>query len=265
MKKATDWTDEYTLLCEACGYVLAELPADGDCPECGRAIATSMPGARIGSPWQRRPGIAAWCATAWTALVHPRRLHQQLRIGSPADRSLLLTNFLVAGSVTAALPTYRLLAGSHPVVAWAPKAGVYAGEYRHVITALVATGTVGVVFIFLWLLTWIEASGVRFFGSRRGWRTTRLVARSVTSHASFGWVLAMVLFTLGWATIDLDLFLARRGQQPTLRSRYGDLLALAPVVGFFIGMLLFELRVFQGMRACRFANRPSRHARIDRE
>jgi hypothetical protein len=31
-------------------------------------------------------------------------------------------------------------------------------------------------------------------------------------------------------------------------------MALPPVLGFFVGMMIFEYRVYQGVRACRFAN-----------
>ena len=35
--------DEYTLLCERCGYIIEGLPTDNPCPECNRPIALSLP------------------------------------------------------------------------------------------------------------------------------------------------------------------------------------------------------------------------------
>src|SRR5688572_22403275 len=70
--KARDWTDQYTLLCEGCGYPLETIPQEGSCPECGRLIKSSLASARTGSAWQRRPGIGSWFATAWRVLARPK-------------------------------------------------------------------------------------------------------------------------------------------------------------------------------------------------
>ena len=36
-----EWTDEYTLLCEKCGYVIEGLDTNGNCPECGTKLIES--------------------------------------------------------------------------------------------------------------------------------------------------------------------------------------------------------------------------------
>lgn len=249
-----DWTDAHTLLCETCGYLVETLPPEGACPECGRAIRDSAPGARPGSAWQRRPGVRSWAATGWGVLIRPSRVFETISIGVSTDRWLLVTNLAVAGVVVAALPTARLVAGRDPVVAWVTKGGVFAGESRHWMMALAALATFLVVFALLLLLTWIEAVGVRFFGGRRGWRVTRGVAWSVCSHASYGWVVAAALLVLGWGLIDLDFMFAQAMRRVSVRSGVGDWMVLPALLGFFAGMLLFECRVYQGMRVCRYAN-----------
>jgi hypothetical protein len=147
------------------------------------------------------------------------------------------------------------------MVPWAPKAGGFVGDSYIWWTLAVASGAWAVVTGALWILTWIETVGVRFFHSRRGWRATRDVAWSVCAHATFGWVLGALLIVLGWGLIDVDIYAARALHTTRVGSRVGDWQAVPPVIGFLIGMMVFELRVYQGMRACRFANTPRLTAR----
>jgi hypothetical protein len=160
----------------------------------------------------------------------------------------------------------RLMTGRHWGLPWVPKIGVYAGEWRVLASLALGVGTIAITAGVLWLLTWIEVAGVRFFHARRGWRVTRAVAWSVCAHASIGWVVGAALLVLGWGLIDLDFWLARSLRTMTVRPRVGDWAAVPAGAGFFAGMMLFEYRVYQGMRVCRFANRrrPDPHAAIPR-
>lgn len=255
MGKPRDWTDDHTLLCESCGYVLESLAAGGACPECGRPIRTSLPEARTGTAWQRRRSLGAWWRTAWGVLVAPRRVFGVIDVGAPGAATLVSVNLALAGFFVALVPTARLLAGRDPVVAWAPKAGVLAGDARHWMTLLIAVVLALTVFVGLWVLTWIEIAGVRFFHNRRGWRITRRLAWNVCAHATVGWAVSGALIALGWSLIDFDIMLTSSIRPVTVRSRVGDWMALPPVLGFFVGMMIFEYRVYQGVRVCRFANR----------
>jgi predicted RNA-binding Zn-ribbon protein involved in translation (DUF1610 family) len=252
--KSRDWTDDHTLLCESCGYVLESLATSGACPECGRPIATSLPEVRSGTAWQRGRSPGAWASTAWGVLMAPRRVFGVMDAGKPGAPTLISVNLLLAGLFMAIMPTARLLAGRDPVVAWAPKSGVLAGDARHWMTFLISLSIVLVTFVGLWTLTWIEIAGVRFFHTRRGWRITRRLAWNVCAHATVGWVVSGALIALGWGLIDLDIMLTSSARPVTVRSRVGDWMALPPVLGFFVGMMIFEYRVYQGVRACRFAN-----------
>lgn len=73
MPRETPWADEYTLLCERCGYVIEGLATDGACPECGKPISESLPERRVGTPWQQRPSFVNLLRTWWMTLRHPKR------------------------------------------------------------------------------------------------------------------------------------------------------------------------------------------------
>src|SRR5690349_18965049 len=84
------------LLCESCGYPIHALPEAGNCPECGRAIATSLPSARRGSAWQQRPGLTSLVATDVEALRRPAALFDSIRIESRGGPGLLAIHILAA-------------------------------------------------------------------------------------------------------------------------------------------------------------------------
>jgi hypothetical protein len=80
MKDNLRSADEYTLLCERCGYVIEGLPAGGACPECGRPIALSLPERRTGTPWQKRRSVRTLVQTWWGTLRHPLLTFDTLRL-----------------------------------------------------------------------------------------------------------------------------------------------------------------------------------------
>ena len=72
--------DEYTLLCERCGYIIEGLPTDNPCPECNRPIALSLPERRTGTPWQQRRSVRTLVQTWWRTLRHPLLTFDTLRL-----------------------------------------------------------------------------------------------------------------------------------------------------------------------------------------
>ncbi|MBM91658.1 MAG: hypothetical protein CMJ35_08605 [Phycisphaerae bacterium] len=55
--------------CEGCGYALDGLGRDGVCSECGLAVASSLPRARVGTPWQQGAGLGSLLRTWWLLLT----------------------------------------------------------------------------------------------------------------------------------------------------------------------------------------------------
>jgi predicted RNA-binding Zn-ribbon protein involved in translation (DUF1610 family) len=88
MGKPVAWADDYTLLCERCGYVVEGLATQGACPECGKPIAESLPERRLGTAWQRGGSSRRLLRTAVDSLLAPSRSLSVMRIDLDSSRSL---------------------------------------------------------------------------------------------------------------------------------------------------------------------------------
>ena len=224
------------LLCEDCGYDLQAVRAASVCPECGTAVASSLPTSRPGSPWQRRRTPGGWLGTLM-AMRHPRAMFRSVRIESGRAWQLLVINVVV----TSVIGTVAIMAGG-------PLSG-------HASTAY-ALSFFGMSAGVLLALSVVEIFGIRFFGRRHGWRTDLGIATAVCGHASYGWILAGLGVAFVWQWYQWCRVLddwASAINCPIMPSQ------LTPVllgVSFFVGMLTFESLVYIGFRACRFANRP---------
>lgn len=247
-------TQSTALLCESCGYPIGDLPDSSACPECARSISASLPAARPGSLWQNHSGIRAaaiaWIETALQLVRSPRHLFNTLRINRDGANQLLAINLTIAGLIAAA-PWVGVL--------WFdPTRGSAEGAVLllRVPILLMYAACFAVLF---WVLTRVECFGIEFIANRRGWRLLPVAARQVCAHASYGWILAAFLLDAGLGASQL---LPVAGQQVQGRTVTVEVLnailsllpGAPPLLGFFLGLFVFEWLVYVGVRACRWAN-----------
>lgn len=252
------WADEYTLLCERCGYVINGLPTDGVCPECGLGIEKSLPANRQGTPWQRLGGPVPMMSTWWMTLRHPARTLDQLAVGPPRIRRLLLLAGLPIGLLLGAV-LMLVFEMERPLpnggsVAWSPGSAVGAFALSVVMGVLLTPVAAAV----LAGMTWIEARGLVIFGAQRSVRMEPDLAHTIVRHGAVGWLLcgagAAMALPLAWS-LEVELGFARGRRvavEPpawTIVSAYAGFLVAA------LGFLWFEFFAWFGLRRCKFANR----------
>lgn len=249
--------NEFTLLCEGCGYEIEGLDHESACPECGRAVALSLPERRAGSPWQRENSRRAYIRTCVLVLGRPRSCWDELLIGRDDDLELLAWNVLLgSGAMVFGVGTMLgvfVLTEMSGVTD--PGLGELAGLVLVIMTGvlLAMVGSVPLAFA-LFALTAIESAGIRTFGRVRNRRITRAVATTIVSHASIGWLVGGVLAGLGvWVGTGLSVW-----ARETNWAKY-QLMFLMPVVlpiaGMLVGMLLFETLTWLGVMRLKYANR----------
>lgn len=182
------WKDEYTLLCERCGYVIEGLDQSGNCPECGKPIVESLPERRVGTPWQQSPGVKSLLATWWMTLRHPLRTLDVMRVGSRPNTRWLTRWAIAAAAGFGAMGfvVSSLLHASDPV-------GVEIHPFVMILTIPV---WMILPFELLALLTWVETRGLVIIARTRGFRIDTHLARTITAHGTVGWLIAGILFAV---------------------------------------------------------------------
>ncbi len=245
------------MLCEECGYPLKGLDQEGACPECGRPITQSLPENRPGSAWQRAPGFFSWVRTNWAVLRLPKQEFSRIRIEPRSGTGLLILNTLLTAALfidpwvgVVVKDPARAARHEGGVQGWAIVAGMWILET--VFAAAV-----------LWLLTWVEFLGIRFFSRRRGWRLTPEGAWQVCCHASVGWLMLGILPVLTLAAFQalVRLFHVGPPRGGLLRGwgafsgmSWSDLIYGAGLFcAVMAGMMTFEILVYVGVRRCRYA------------
>jgi hypothetical protein len=113
--------------------------------------------------------------------------------------------------------------------------------------------------VFLFMLTLIEARGVSFFSKRRHWRVPIDLSLAICAHAAATWWIACAGVVAG-----LLLGVQIENALSSFTSGNSVFAALVPtsgpLLGFILGMLVFETLVYIGVRECKFANRPKSEA-----
>jgi len=220
------------LLCEACGYPIGGVPAEGSCPECGEAVALSLPDRRDGPAWERSMSVTGWLATGWSVVRRPGSTFRRLRVGGSALRARVYLGTIAACCL------------ANPVTA----IGLVTGDPRWLAAGLLAAK--GVV-----ALTYLEALGLVVIGRQRGWRLPLAHAERVVAYASTGWLGGLAV---AWGLAAVlrpsvsGLALVMPGLGTTMLDAAMSLVAVG--VGFTLIALPFEGLAYLGSRRCRFAN-----------
>src|SRR5205085_2944938 len=96
------------------------LPITGNCPECGKAIAESLPSARVGSAWQQHRNIYALACTLAQTVRHPWLSWRLIQIDRRTSYSLQEAYMWTASAIMAlslaAAAASRLAARTGPLV-----------------------------------------------------------------------------------------------------------------------------------------------------
>lgn len=246
------WTDEYTLLCEKCGYIIEGLDTQGHCPECGKPIAESLPERRVGTPWQQSPGVKSLLATWWMTLRHPLRTLDVMQLTErPANGIGSRTLFFGSGCMYLFITVLELV-----------------NPYSLVdFFAMFITSGVGALFAvagFL-ILSEVELAGLRVISKSRGFRVTEPIAYNIVSHGCVGWIVCGVFMALSLYCVGQSMFPSEEmfsipwssGESISgyeLADYYSNLSIL-----FFVlsipGFLFFETFAYLGLRRLKYANR----------
>jgi|GEM_PF-1176777 len=225
-------------LCESCGYSLADLGTGGACPECGRAIAHSVPGHRPGSPWQL---AHSWHGTFKAFVLKPSALFEQIRIESALSNRLSLLNAAIASTIIAI----------GAVIAGGGSTGSVQFLTGGAIVLMQPMGYANLVFAtapFLVMLIDARLSPPlyrRFYQ----WPISATAYRAVRGHASFAWI----FFALAVAVIAITepALLSYASRQKNLNlARLSQTLGTA---AFLLATLYVAWLHHVGVKACRFA------------
>lgn len=232
------WTDEYTLLCEKCGYVIEGLDTDGNCPECGKPIAESIRSDHPGNLWQNSFSFFVIIHSWYLILRHPIQQSQMLKVNE--DESFAMNwavNFIAAALITPAITIF--------VIAISIDSGWYGNNI------------IGIIFYTIIAMGyWIVASSYATLASPRvqliaRWRKRRLVlpaARTAVSFASVGFTLSPVL--ISFSLVLISGLIVLNIDYPT----FGRVLTLLWLLSFPASLVLFELLLWLACRRLVFRN-----------
>lgn len=246
-------TSDSELLCEACGYSIDSLPTANNCPECGRPIIASVPSHRAGSPFQNRPTFFGLLLTAAETLRRPGELFARLSI-TPRRAWLLAVVYCATAAFFLVLPWVGQLIGDP-----ARNARGVGGPILHALSLL--AWVIGTTLVLL-TLTFVEYNGIRFIAARRKWRLTRAAAAQVCAHACVGWIFSGLLPFLFLAILTALQRLFKFSPSGHLdlspyfsaKIPWSDITVVGGLVtSVFLGLFLFELLVYIGVRRCKFA------------
>ncbi len=242
----TEWKDQYTLLCESCGYILEGLDQSLPCPECAKPITESLPERRVGTHIQCQDASLNSLKTWWMTFRHPLKTLDIMRFNLNDHEGIALINITLSTTV--------------PVLALFVCSAFISSE--DIAIALIA---IFLLLPMLWatlmFLTAVEAMGLRFLGSRKGFRVTHSISNNIVAHGSVGWVIGGLGSSIGILFIFAPYIITVRIFDMHERTRHNQFLRdlestgiwLIPI-SILLGFLFFEIFAYKGLRRCKYAN-----------
>jgi len=243
MAKPTPWKDQYTLLCENCGYILEGLDQSLPCPECGVPIADSLPHHNAGSPWQQRRTLINLIKTWFLTLFRSKRLSRQLNIDKDTAISLTWVGLFTGFAI--------------PVLGMMTIIIIAVIQYEFYPQSLNYIMVVAIVMFICWLIAVIYATlgalRLRYYAHRRGFRLSQSSRWTIAGHASLGLTVAPVGIT---AAVMIGGIMSLLNVDDTYLIVRIILIASA-IIGWLaipIALLEFEILLHIGSRALRYRN-----------
>jgi predicted RNA-binding Zn-ribbon protein involved in translation (DUF1610 family) len=240
--RKTEWEDEYTLLCERCGYIIDDLDHSLPCPECGKPISESLPERRVGTPWQQNPSFKTMARTWMQSLMHPIKTMDAV-VFSEKDTTRLLHETISFAMIISLLFSALMcfaMSAHFPLSA----------------TFFMFSIVPAIVFaLILILLSCIEAKGLQVIGKSRGFRISPPIAWVIVGHGAVGWLIVGLSVGFGTATRAVAFNIESMTDNYALADDYRLFGNIAMVIGILAGFLFFETFAYLGLRRCKYANR----------
>lgn len=236
-------------LCEGCGYILQGLPADANCPECGKPVRESIdPLLRRPPLFEQDPGPWTFLITSLQILIGPSRFfsHFTTRTDHPAAfwfgfiwRAIASLLFALVARTHMGWVSSRTTLVLPPMI----------GYWTFLAYGLFAAFALPMVFLFLTGISWMAARLTTWEAAYRGLRLPLVaVRRALRYHAVH--LLPVALVAL--ATVEGYAALSRAG----IVTQVHDLWYLYTLCGeVLIAAAYLFFSYWAAMRNILFANK----------
>lgn len=146
------------ILCEACGYTLNGLPAEGNCPECGTPVAFSTTQSRRTSPaWET--GRRFW-VTTWQVILQTSHFYRTLKTRVEVEQQraayrFALRHWFLAGLLVAIASGLHYSLTDPPARPGGVEQRLFlVGLWVALVTIIAGFAMMGITHLASWLTAW---------------------------------------------------------------------------------------------------------------